>query len=503
MQLQLPDKRVRWAGKTAHPQAFERSLPPGSPGLPSAPPAPLKGFEPRGAYRVTESDRQRAATSWLALRQRIALGLGPSADRWSTYPGDNLTPEKITQARKQAHAGYPLMWADLCEQEFERNSVIQGRHKFRTAWVHQVPWRIDPPDHFKGDRLSNLLAAWATTLVNRLRNCWPNAMETLLAAPAYGYAACETFWDYRDISFTYEGKEISVPGCFSPISLKEMHQRRFVFQTEEDEPLLWDGQGNPGIKWAKGKILFHRTLGHGITERRGYMTAAMWLAYALQAGWRDLIIFMHLYGLPQFALMLEEELLQQQEMRDLVDVGMDSYGQGKIPIWPKEATIESLGQVSGEPLHPMVINLAENHLSILITGSILAQSQGTGTGSYDMHEGHAVTAHLYRVPDGAALAASIGECLLEPAVEFNIDQLCKAFDATPEQLRLRTLWFGWKAIAAAPSVADIISHYVSLHSIGFPVSATEISQRTGYSLGQGEDSIALAPAAQETKKNEP
>lgn len=455
-------------------------------------------------YAVSDSERQRAVLSWQALRSRIALGLGPTADRWSTYPGDGLTPEKIVQARKQAHAGFPWQWVDLCEQEMERNAVIQSRHRFRTAWVHQVNYRVDPPDHFKGDVIAEKLALWAGALVNGLRGCWPNAMENLLAAPAYGYAACETTWEWpRTIAFTHDGAEVRVPDCRVPVLLKEMHQRRFIFDIDSDEPLLWDGQGRPGLKWPKGKILFHRALGTGITERRGYMTAAMWIAWALQSGWRDLIIFMHLYGLPQFALQLEAEVLEQQELRDLVDEGMDQFGQGKIPVWPREAEIKELGQVKGDPLHDKVINLAENHLSVLITGSILAQTQGTGTGAYGMSSEHAVTAHLYRVPDGVALDRSIGEHLIGPAIEFNIDQLCDAFGATPEQIRQRAVWFGWKVVAPAPTVSDIIGHYEKLYGLKFPLSATEISQRTGYAIGKDEDRIGPplgAPTGAESGK---
>lgn len=480
-------------------QHYERGLPAGSPGLPGGPPPPLPGFGPMsGLPAIRETDRHRALMSWQALRQRISLGVGPTADRWSTNPGDDLTPEKIVRCRREAQAGYPWRWADLCEQEIERNDVIKSRLDFRRAWVHQVPYRVDPPDHFKSDRIAVLMAEWGTALINRLRNCWPNAMTNLLSAPAYGYAACENFWDWRDISFTHEGKEIRVPSCWVPVDLKEMHAKKFVFHPDTAQALLYTGHGQPGEPWPKGKILFHRCLGDGITERRGFMTAAVWIAWARQCAWRDLIIFMHLYGLPQFALMLDAEVLEQKEMADMVDEGMDQFGQGKIPIWPEQARVEKLGQVEGEAMHPSVINLADNALSVLITGSILAQTQGTGTGSYGMSSDHAVTAHLYRVPDGIALDRDIGEHLLGPAMEFNVDQLCEAFKATPDQIRQRVGWFGWKAAGPAPTTTDVISHYEKLKAIGFPLSATEISQRTGYAMGTDDDRIGAplgAPTA--------
>lgn len=477
-------------GRHVNPQQFERSLPRGGPGLPSGPPAPLAGFGPQsGSLAIPESDRQRALLSWQALRQRIALGVGPTADRWSTNPGDGLTPETIVRCRREAQAGYPWRWADLCEQEIERNDVIKSRLDFRRAWAHQVPWRVDAPDHWKGDALAEKIAAWQTALLNGLRNCWPNAVQNLLSAPAYGYAAAEQFWEHRDISFTFNGKEIRVPSSFVPVHLKEMHQKKFVFHADTDEPMLYTGHGKPGERWPRGKVLFHRALGDGITERRGFMTAAVWIAWARQCAWRDLIIFMHMYGLPQFALMIDAEVLEQPEMVAQIDEGMDQFGQAKIPIWPDQARVEKLGQVEGEAMHPDVIMLADNALSVLITGSILAQTQGTGTGSYGMSGDHAVTAHMYRVPDGVALDRDVGEHTLGPAVEFNVDQLCEAFGATPDQIRARCGWFGWKAVAPAPTVGDIIGHYEKLKAIGFPTSATEISQRTGYAIGQGDDRI--------------
>ena len=58
---------------------------------------------------------------------------------------------------------------------------------------------------------------------------------------------------------------------------------------------------------------------------------------------------------------------------------LGQYGQGKIPLFLKEAEVASLGQVTGDALHPNIITLADNALSVLITGSILAQTQGDGT----------------------------------------------------------------------------------------------------------------------------
>ena len=116
--------------------------------------------------RISQSERQRALLTWQALQKRISLGVGPTASRWSTYPGEDLTPEKIVRYRKEAHAGYPWRWADLCEQVIERNGHIRSAMHFRRAWAMSdvITWRIDPPQDFENDLPAQFVAAWQTAV---------------------------------------------------------------------------------------------------------------------------------------------------------------------------------------------------------------------------------------------------------------------------------------------------------------------------------------------------
>lgn len=431
------------------------------------------------------------------MQKRIALGVGPTPARWSTYPGDDLTPEKIMRYRREAHAGYPWRWADLCEQVIERNGHIRSCMHFRRAWAMSdvVTWRIDPPQDFETDLPAQFVAAWQTAVLNQpsLRHIWADVIYQLLSASAYGYSAAEVFWDWRTIPFKLHGREYEVLS-WVPVHLEFVHQKSFRFDLDDDTPGLYSADASM-LRWPKGKMLFHRCLGDGITERRGWMTAGAWIELGVQQGWADLLIFMHLFGIPQLAVKTEKEFLDPGEERDILDQALDNWGEGEVPVFLNEHSIEPIGRVeaNGETIHPRVIQMAKEDLSILITGSILAQTQGNGTGSYGATTEHAITAHIYRVPDGTQLGNSISERLLDPMLLFNRDALCIAGGFAPWQLVNRNGVFGWKANGPAPTVSEIISEVKELAAVSFPLSKREVGQRTGWSVATGDDVLGAKP----------
>lgn len=461
----------------------------------------MAGFWPNGSgpgpsWVYSQSTRQRALQSWDALRQRIALGVGPTPARWSTNPGDGLTPDQIIRCRREAVAGFPWRWADLCEQVIERNSHIRSLMHFRRAWALSdvISWRIDPPKQYESDEVAQFVAAWQTAVLNQssIRNLWADQTYQLLSASAYGYAAAEIFWEWRTIEFMHKGQNVSVRS-WVPVGLEQVHQKAFRFDLDSDQPGFYSNDASM-LRWPRGKILFHRTLGDGITERRGWMTAGVWIELGLQQGWQDLLIYMHLYGIPQVAVFVDKAVLDPGEERDILDNALDDYGQGRVPVMLDEWKLEPIGSVqgTGDPIHPRVIEIAKSDLSMLVTGSVLAQSQGNGTGSYGATSEHAITAHVYRIPDGTQLANSISMGLLEPALLFNLDALRVAGNFASWQLQNRSGVFGWKANGPAPTTKDVIAEAEALDRMGFPLSAREISQRTGWSIGQGEDRLILS-----------
>jgi len=435
--------------------------------------------------------------TWQALQKRVGLGVGPTASRWSTYPGEDLTPAKIVQYRKEAHAGYPWRWADLCEQVIERNGHIRSCMHFRRAWAMSdvVTWRIDPSRDFEGDRAAAFVAAWQTAVLNQpsLRHIWADIIYQLLSASAYGYSAAEIFWDWRTIPFTLAGVRYEVRS-WVPVYMEFVHQKSFRFDLDDDTPGFYSADSSM-LRWAKGKILFHRCLGDGITERRGWMTAGAWIELGLQQGWADLLIFMHLYGLPQIGVKTEKEFLDPGEERTILDEALDNWGEGEVPVFLNEHSIEQLGRVEGgsDTIHPKVIQMAKEDLSILITGSILAQTQGNGTGSYGATSEHAITAHIYRVPDGTQLGNAISSGMLDPMLLFNRDALCAAGGFAPWEIYNRNGVFGWKANGPAPTVSEVIGQVKDLSGVSFPLSKREVGQRTGWTVAEGDDILGAKP----------
>lgn len=200
---------------------------------------------------------------------------------------------------------------------------------------------------------------------------------------------------------------------------------------------------------------------------------------------------MHRYGIPQIAVFTDRELLDQGEERNVLESALDNWGEGQTPVFLNEHRIEQVGAVSssGETIHPKVIEIAKADLSVLVTGSILAQSQGSGTGSYGASDQHAITAHVYRVPDGTKLAADISGGMLDPMLHYNLEGLAAASGHDASTIRRRSGVFGWKANGPAPTVTDIIAQAKDLDAMGFPISQRELSQRSGWSIGESDDRL--------------
>jgi 2'-5' RNA ligase len=450
-----------------------------------------------------KSARAQRAMTIGALMKRIALGAGPTMARWSLYPEDDITPTRIIQARREAHAGYPLQWCDLVTGVHERNSHLRSVWHQRRAWIFLAPYNCVPPEYFdQGDVLAYNLAAWTAAALGQLRACWVNLVYNLLSAAGYGWAAAEIFWGYRTITFTgHGGVRYETPGALVPVWAEPVGQKHFRFHLNTDEPLLWTGQGTSGQRWAHGKIVFHRPLGDGFLERRGFMTAGVWMDLATQQGWSFLLTYAKIFGLPQLAAFVEKHILDQEEERAEVDAMLGSWAEGRIPVFVDDVDVKQVGQVQGgtDGIHQSVIELAEREISKLVVGATLQHDQGNQIGSYGMAGTHETTSHMFVLPDGEGLARTFETDLHVPLLERNLALLCRLFNAYPDQLRARAPWGGWKAAAREPNAADWLEIFRVAKDINFPVSVDQVGKVLGLKVGQGMDvlppSQTAAPAA--------
>lgn len=418
----------------------------------------MKGFAPvELGYGVDTSPKARSAMSLGALLKRIALAAGPYPTRWSTNPADDLTPEGIVGAMREAHAGYPMRWAEMIEQMLGRNPHLKTVFRHRRAWITNGHFRCDPPEQYKKDDIARLISSWLTAIVSQLRACWAQAIFELLSASAYGYSCAEVFWAYKSISFTApNGRTITTPAVLVPVLIKAVHQKHWRFSINTDQPLLWAGQGKPGIPWPWGKFIYHQAMDDGIIGRRGFMTAGSWMDLAIQNGWAALIVFMKQYGLPQLGVFIDRVIETGGEEREKIDQMIQDYGESMIGVFDNEIDLRQVATVQGDIIHQDVIRLGEMELSKLVLGTTLLVDQGTGQGSYNMSDTHAVQTWNFLQLDNLGLSADLGLHVLDPCVEFNIDALWLAFTAAgyrtdPSQIRERMSVGGWRAMEREPS----------------------------------------------------
>lgn len=469
----------------------------------------MPGFAPVPSGQGRDSSpRARASMTLGALLSRIALAAGPYATRYSTYPASDLTPEAIVSARREAHNGYPMRWAEMVEEVSERNTHWKAVAHKRRAWIFGVPCRVDPPEQFRDDRPAQMLAAWLTAVVAGInRAAWVHTLYNLLSASAYGYAAAEVFWTYKTLSFTGPGGGlVRTPGVLVPVSTAPVHQKHWRFDLASDDPLLWAGEGRQGISWAWGKFIVNRHLDDGVIGRRGWGTAGIWMDLAIQNGWAALIVFMAKYGLPQLGVFIEKAIETQGLEREKVDLLINDYGEGKIAVLDDEMDMRQVAKVEGDIIHQDVIKLGQLELSKLVLGSTLVMDQGTGTGSYNMSDTHAESSADYtRAPDSTALAAAIDTDMLAAAVEYNIDQLVEGFRAAgvvtdASSLRERVGCSSWRTIEREPSGAARLALLEGAQRLvgpqGYLVDPGQVSRELAITLVRAPGAVpGAAPSA--------
>ena len=468
----------------------------------------MPGFAPAGQGVQVDrgSGRSRQVMTLAALLQRIGLAAGPYASRYSTYPASDLTPEAIVAARRQAHQGYPMQWCEMVEEILERNTHIKACSHKRRSWIYGVPCRVDPPEQFKDDLLAKFVAGWCTAVIGGIdRAAWVRTLYNLLSAAAYGFATAEVFWNWRTVSFTGpDGRLVNVPGVLVPTSCAPLHQKHWRFGLHDDRPLLWAGQGVPGINWPWGKFIVNLDLGDGVAGRCGYMTAGTWMDLAIQNGWAALIVFMAKYGLPQLGLFIERVIDTQGTEREKIDELVENYGEAKIAVLDGEMDMRQVAKVDGDIIHQDVIKLGQLECSKLILGGTLVIDQGNDTGSYNMGDNHASgSAEYTRAPDSAALSTSIDTHLLAPAIEMNIDQIVAAAQAAgiaadASMVRQRLPQSAWRTIEREPSGTTRLELLRGVQELvgpqGFAVDPEQVSRELSVTLIKCPPSLIAVPS---------
>ena len=379
------------------------------------------------------------ANSLSAMMGRITYGAGPIYTRSSSYPADQLEPARIRAILREADLGIMYRKSEMDEQILERDAHLRGIDLGRRVEVSGKPFRIQPRNETP---LAAALANWVRGIVDDM-DSFDQSVEDLLSANGRGYSAGEITWQY-DRTRIDDGSGPRMIDTLTPVRIDYVHQKHFTFDQFTDEPYLMLSSSN--IALPPGKFVFHSAAGTGLIERRGFMRPCVWLHAMKQWAFRDLLVFQHLYGIPQLEGIYEGDVFQQDAQRDTYAQILQQFGEGFPAIHPKDFEIKVTppppGGASTGP-HAFTIGLCNAEMSKVVQGETLTTEVG-GQGSYAIGDVHADTKHAIITGDARKLARTFRSDLFAPMIDNNLDVLCETLGASPEDIRACIPTMSWR-----------------------------------------------------------
>ncbi|MFZ1680751.1 MAG: DUF935 domain-containing protein, partial [Rhizobiaceae bacterium] len=199
----------------------------------------------------------------------------------TSYPGDNLDPQKLAAILREADAGNPVRYLELAETIEERDLHYAGVLGTRKRSVSQLEITVEPASEDKTDvERADMVREWLR------RDELAEELFDMLDAVGKGYSFTEIVWD------TSEGQ-------WRPARLEWRDPRWFDFETiDGTTPQLIGENGErmalPGFKFIYCRIKAKS----GLPVRSGIARIAAWAWMFKAFTQRDWAIFTQTYGQP-------------------------------------------------------------------------------------------------------------------------------------------------------------------------------------------------------------
>lgn len=207
-------------------------------------------------------------------------------DRYSSYPSQGLTPERLARIFKEADQGDVTRQAELFEEMEEKDLHLTGILQSRKLAVTGLEWDILPASDSAEDKK---IAAAAREMVEYIEN-FDDALMDILDAVGKGFSVLEIMWEISE-------------GQVWAKTLEWTNQRRFTFNSPEallkrprlltDEAPVW------GEELPQNKFLVHAYKARsGATPRGGLLRPCSYMYLFKNYDIKDWLIFNELFSVP-------------------------------------------------------------------------------------------------------------------------------------------------------------------------------------------------------------
>ena len=207
-------------------------------------------------------------------------------DRYSSYPSQGLTPQRLATIFKEADQGDIIRQAELFEEMEEKDLHLGGVLQTRKLAVTGLDWEILPASDSDEDKK---IAAAAVEMIEYLEN-FEEALMDMMDAIGKGFDTQEIMWDMSE-------------GQIWAKEIKWIHQRRFTFNTPTillDYPrLLTIDDPVWGEELIPNKFIMHKYRARsGATSRGGLLRPCAYMYLFKNYDLKDWLVFNELFSVP-------------------------------------------------------------------------------------------------------------------------------------------------------------------------------------------------------------
>jgi len=390
-------------------------------------------------------------------------------DRWSSYPSQGLTPQKLTTLFKQADGGDVYSQAEMFEEMEEKDTHLFSQLQTRKNAVLGLDYDVQPYSDSADDKK---IADFVSENIFAL-NDFDDALLDLLDAVGKGYSMSEIIWAVDNRQAVIEG-------------LRWIHAKKAIFydvaasswdKLYEMPRIVTENEPFKGEIMPPFKMVYHRYKARsGYDTRAGVLRVCAWMYLFKNYGIKDWVAFLEVFGVP--LRLGRYDSGASGDDKDALIAAISSLGSDAAGIISKNTEIEFVEAVKGKSADNPFKGLAEfcdAQMSKAILGQTLTTQEGS-SGSYSLGQVHDLVRHDLIKADCEALAKTLRFQAIRPLVGYN---------------------FGWdkplpkfKFKFEPPEDLKALSEmYKNLSEINYPLTAEHISERFKVPMAQSGETV--------------
>ena len=386
---------------------------------------------------------------------------------WSTR---HISPRLLAQALREAETpghGASRGYLELAERMEEGYPHYLGVLSTRKRAVCRIPIRVEPADDSAG-ALRDAELARAILHQPGIRG----GLKDVMDAVGKGFSASEIEWELSERQWMPVRLHHRLPQWFDYDLLSG---RRLLLRTEE---------GDGWMELPGYKMVVHQAQAKsGLPIRGGIARVAAWSWMFQSYGLKDWVRFCEAYGLPMRVGKYGPHATKPEQ--DVLWRAVRNIASDAAAIIPESMMIDFVtdSSLSGRSeIFKDLIHYLDSKVSIAVLGQTLTTQEGQ-SGSYALGQTHNLVREDIEEEDGAALAETLREQLVIPAITLNHGPRRKY-----PQVIIRK-----ESVTEIGVLADAVSKLVPA---GLRVRQEDVRNRLGLSAPDEGDEVLAPPSFQ-------